>query len=110
MCAAGKDTDWGRDPQHMIPMVCPPFFGNSAVAGESARIAGGMVQLSGLQTDDNQQVRRQKDDSLIKGLFATGNCCGDRYSVQYHTTMIGNTVGMACTLGMCLGEYIAKNL
>ena len=110
MCAAGKDTDWGRDPQHMIPIDTPPFFGNSAVAGESARIAGGMVQLSGLQTDDNQQVRRQKDDSLIKGLFATGNCCGDRYSVQYHTTMIGNTVGMACTLGMCLGEYIAKNL
>lgn len=110
MCAAGKDTDWGRDPLHMIPIDTPPFFGNSAIAGESSRIAGGMVQLSGLQTDDNQQVRRQKDDSLIKGLFATGNCCGDRYSVQYHTTMIGNTVGFACTQGMVLGEYIAANL
>ena len=110
MCAAGKDTDWGRDPMLMLPIDTPPFFGNSAVAEESSRIAGGMVQLSGLQTDNNQQVRRQKDDTLIKGLYATGNCCGDRYSVQYHTVMIGNTVSMAATQGMCLGEYLANNL
>ena len=110
MCAAGKDTDWGRDPLHMIPIDTPPFFGNSSVAQESPRVMGGMVQLSGLQTNNFQQVRRQKDDTLIKGLFATGNCCGDRYSVQYHTVMTGNTVGIACTLGMCLGEYIADNL
>lgn len=110
MCYAGKDTDWGRDKNLMIPIDTPPFFGNSSVAQEGDRVMGGMVQLSGLLTDNNQQVRRQKDDTLVTGLFATGNCCGGRYAVQYHTTMLGNTVGFAATQGMVLGEYLANNL
>lgn len=110
MCYAGKDTDWGRDKNLLMPIDKAPFFGNSSVPEHGERVAGGMVQLSGLLTDNNQQVRRQADDTLINGLYATGNCCGGRYSVQYHTLMTGNTVGFAATQGMVLGEYLSNNI
>ncbi len=110
MCAEGKDSDWGRDPMLMIAIDTPPFFGNFAVQEESDRVAGGMVQMSGLMTDTNQQVVKKGNKELIGGLYATGNCCGQRYGVQYHTCMTGNTVGIANTLGMVLGEHLANTL
>ena len=110
MCAAGKDTDWGRDPMLMLPIDTPPFFGNFAVQGEEGRVAGGMVQMSGLMTDVHQQVVKKGNKQLIGGLYATGNCCGQRYGVQYHTCMTGNTLGIANTLGMVLGEHLASIL
>lgn len=109
MCYAGKDTDWGRDSMLMLPIDTPPFFGNYSVQGSSSRAAGGMVQMSGLMTNGSQQVIMKGNETLIKGLYATGNCCGQRYGVQYHTCMTGNTVGIANTLGMVLGEYLANN-
>lgn len=108
MCKAKKDTDWGRDASLMIPLDTPPFFGNASV-GSKGRVMSGMVQMSGLLVNDHFQVRRV-DDTLIQGLFAVGNTCGGRYAVQYHTLMAGNSVGIATTHGMCVGEYIAENL
>ena len=105
MCHQGKDTDWGRDPGLLNPIETPPFFGSVTVT-RSDRIMTGMVQLSGLMVNSNQQVRR-KDGSLIGGLFAIGNCCGGRYAVQYPTPLAGNSIGIATTLGMVAGEYIA---
>ncbi len=108
MCAAGKDTDWGRDADLMNPLDTPPFFGVSSTADKN-RVASGMVQMSGVLVNDNLQVRRA-DDSIIKGLYACGNTAGGRYSVQYHTLMAGNSVGLAITQGYCAGEHIAEHL
>ena len=108
MCHQGKDTDWGRDPKLMNPIEKPPFYGVSRVTSYF-RISTGLVQLSGLMVNEHQQVRR-RDGSLIGGLFAIGNCCGGRYAVQYPTPMAGNSIGIATTLGMVAGEYIASAL
>ncbi len=108
MCHAGKDTDWGRDPALMNPIEKPPFFGEAKIS-EKNRITAGMVQLSGLMVTDDMQVRR-KDDSIIGGLYAVGNCCGGRYAIQYPTMMAGNSIGIATTLGMVVGEFAAKNI
>lgn len=108
MCAAGKDTDWGRDADLMYPLDTPPFFGVSSKTSKS-RIASGMVQMSGVLVNDNFQVRRN-DETIIKGLYACGNCCGGRYAIQYHTLMAGNSLGIATTQGYVAGEHIASNL
>lgn len=107
MCAAGKDTDWGRDPQLMLPIDTPPFFGVSTVTSKGM-VRPGLVQHGGVVANDVQQVLR-KDDSVIKGLYATGNCIGGRFAVKYQTTQAGCSIGNAATMGYCVGEYIAQN-
>lgn len=108
MCAAGKDTDWGRDADLMNPLDTPPFFGMAGQA-DKGRCMSGMVQMSGVLVTDNLQVRRV-DDSIIKGLYACGNTAGGRYAIQYHTALAGNSVGLAITQGYCVGEHIAQHL
>lgn len=108
MCAAGKDTDWGRDADLMNPIDTPPFFGMAGTA-DKGRCMSGMVQMSGVLVTDNHEVRRV-DDSIIKGLYACGNTAGGRYAIQYHTLLAGNSVGLATTQGYCAGEHIAQNL
>ena len=107
MCAAGHDDDWGRDPLIMRPIDTPPFFGKSSVTAKGM-VRPGLVQHGGVVANDFQQVLR-KDDTVIKGLSATGNCLGGRYAVKYQTTQAGCSVGIAATLGMCVGEYVALN-
>ena len=45
---------------------------------------------------------------MIPGLYATGNCCGRRFGVQYSTPIAGVSVGMAQTLGCILGMHLAE--
>ena len=106
MCAAGKDTDWGRDGDLMNPLDTPPFFGVSTVTSK-ARVSSGMVQMSGVLVNDNYQVRRP-DDTIIHGLYAVGNNAGGRYAIQYHAMVAGNSVGLAITQGLVAGEHIAQ--
>lgn len=106
MCAAGKDTDWGRDTDLMNALDTPPFFGVSTTTSKG-RVSSGMVQMSGVLVNDNYQVRRP-DDTIIHGLYAIGNTAGGRYAVQYHTLLAGNSVGLAITQGYVAGEHIAQ--
>lgn len=106
MCAAGKDTDWGRDADLMNAIDTPPFFGMSSVASKG-RVSSGMVQMSGVLVNDNYQVRRP-DDTIIHGLYAIGNNAGGRYAIQYHAMVAGNSVGLAITQGLVAGEHIAQ--
>ncbi|MEE8716069.1 MAG: FAD-binding protein [Coriobacteriales bacterium] len=108
MCAAGKDTDWGRDADLMYPLDTPPFFGVQTTT-QKGRVSSGMVQMSGVLVNDNYQVRRP-DDTIIHGLYATGNTAGGRYAVQYHTLLAGNSVGLAVTQGMFIGEHLASSV
>ena len=106
MCAAGKDTDWGRDADLMDSLDTPPFFGVSTTTS-NGRVSSGMVQMSGVLVNDNYQVRRP-DNTIIHGLYAIGNTAGGRYAVQYHTLTAGNSVALAITQGLVAGEHIAQ--
>lgn len=106
MCAAGKDTDWGRDADLMNALDTPPFFGVSTTTSKG-RVSSGMVQMSGVLVNDNYQVRRP-DDTIIHGLYAIGNNAGGRYAIQYHAMVAGNSVALAATQGLVAGEHIAQ--
>ena len=105
LCAKGRDEDFGKDPSLMVPLDTAPYY--AMLTDRTKPMAmGPMVTVDGLWTDDNQQVF---DENLnpIPGLFATGNCCGRRFGVQYSTPVSGVSIGIAWTLGRELGKHLA---
>jgi hypothetical protein len=107
LCAAGKDTDWGCDPQILFPIKEAPYFFSFGTTGGG--ISNGLVMLSGVNTDDNYRCVRG-DKTVIPGLYAAGNTCGNRYSVQYATPTAGNSCAFALTTGYVAGEVAVNNL
>jgi hypothetical protein len=107
MCAAGKDSDWGCDPQVLFPIQDPPFFASFGTTGGNP--SNGLVMLSGVNTDDFYRVTRG-DKSVILGLYAAGNTCGNRYGIQYATPTAGNSCGYALTTGYVAGESAFNDL
>ena len=111
LCEAGYDSDWGCDSTHLFPIVKAPFFGSRTVTGEAGLLGGGpnggLCQHAAVCTDGSYNVLT-KDKAPIPGLYAVGNCCGQRFGVQYHTPTAGNSCGSAMTTGYVAAEYIAK--
>lgn len=103
LCRAGKDIDFGKDARLMVPIDTPPYFGYTGTNGLGPVI----VTTGGLLTDENQNVLDSNYEP-IPGLFATGNCCGGRFGLQYSTPVSGISLGMAQTLGREAGRWMAE--
>lgn len=102
LCKTGKDVDFGKDAALLSPIDQPPFFGYAGKKGLGPVI----VTTGGLLTDENQNVLDHNYET-IPGLFATGNCCGGRFGLQYSTPVSGISLGMAQTLGREAGRWMA---
>ena len=108
MCDAGYDSDWGADKSLMhFKIEKAPFFAATAVTG--GKPSGGLCQHAAVCTDGEYRVLKG-DKSPIPGLYAVGNCCGQRYGVQYHTPTAGNSCGSAFTTGFLAAEYLKADL
>ena len=105
-CATGRDEDFGKDKSLLVPLDTLPYFGMLTDRTKGGAM-GPMVTVDGLWTDDHQQVYDQNLD-VIPGLYATGNCCGRRFGVQYSTPVAGVSIGIAWTLGRELGKYLSS--
>lgn len=103
LCKEGRDVDFGKEPQLMIALDKAPFY---AVKIPKAAPGGSLCTVGGLVTNENQQVLNKAKDP-IRGLFASGNCCGRRFGAQYSTPIAGVSIGMAITLGYEAGRYVA---
>lgn len=105
-CCQGRDEDFGKDPSLLVALDTAPYY-----AMVTDRTKGGamgpMVTVDGLWTNDYQQVYDGQLDP-IPGLYATGNCCGRRFGVQYSTPVSGVSIGIAWTLGRELGKHLAS--
>ncbi len=104
LCRAGRDEDFGKAPQLMIPLDKPPYY---VVKIPRTAPGGSLCTVGGLVTDGNQQVLNKAKDP-IPGLFASGNCCGRRFGAQYSTPIPGVSISMALTLGYEAGKYVAS--
>lgn len=108
MCDAGYDSDWGADASMMhFKIEKPPFFAASAVTG--GKPSGGLCQHAAVCTDGEYRVL-DAAKAPIKGLYAVGNSCGQRYGIQYHTPTAGNSCGTAFTTGYLAAEYVKADL
>ena len=85
----------------------PPFFAASAVTGGNP--SGGLCQHAAVCTDGEYRVLTGAK-APIPGLYAVGNCCGQRYGVQYHTPTAGNSCGSAFVTGYLAAEYVKNDL
>jgi len=104
LCRTGRDEDFGKDRQLLNAIDSPPYY---AEPDKRMNIGWMMVTCGGLLTDEYQNVlNRQKDP--IPGLYATGNCCGRRFGLQYSTPIAGVSIGIAITLGREVGRIVAE--
>ena len=101
----GVDEDFAKDSRQLHPIEKAPYYAYC----ENVRAVGFlMVTVCGLVVDENQQVIG-KDDEPIPGLYATGNCSGERFPIMYTTPVAGVSIGIAYTLGRIVGDYVAKH-
>ena len=103
LCATGKDSQYGKDGKYMVPVDTPPFY--AAPASNSKTTSAGLVTLAGVETNNNLQVI-DVAGNVIPGLYAAGNCLGERYGNSYATPFAGNSIGMAMTHGRVAGKII----
>ena len=108
MCRAGRDTEFGKEPALLHEIRKAPFYAvgqpkdSHHPIGQSFKL---LVTVSGLLINEDQKVL-DDDYEPIRGLFATGNCSGCRFGFQYTTSMPGQSISIAQTLGRvyCLRE------
>lgn len=103
LCATGKDSQYGKDSKYMVPIDTPPFY--TCPANNSKTTSAGLVTLAGVETNNNLQVI-DVAGNVIPGLYAAGNCLGERYGNSYATPFAGNSIGMAMTHGRVAGKII----
>lgn len=110
ICENKKDVDFGKEEVLLHPVKAGPFYAVGQLKdshhpiGQSFKL---LVTVSGLLIDENQQVLNEEYEP-IEGLFATGNSSGCRFGFQYTTSVPGQSISMAETLGREVGKYVAK--
>ena len=89
--------------------------GNQRVTSDNPEETYGALKKYG--SDLVERARQNKldpvigrDDEPIPGLYATGNCSGERFPIMYTTPVAGVSIGIAYTLGRIVGDYVARNL
>lgn len=108
-CRNKKDPDFGKDAALLHEIKIAPFYAVGQMKdshhpiGQSFKL---LVTVSGLLINEKQQVRDDEYEP-IPGLFATGNCSGCRFGFQYTTSMPGQSISMAQTLGREVGRNVA---
>ncbi len=112
LCHNGKDIDFGKDSHLLFPIEKAPFYAcgtfkdSHKPGGQSLKL---LVTVSGLLIDENQQVLDQNFEP-IPGLLATGNCSGCRFGAAYTTSVPGQSISMAQTLGREAGRFLAEKI
>ncbi len=99
MCAAGEDTDYGKEKHRLTPVDTAPFYG--------VRTAGcHLTTLSGCLINTNMQVI-QEDGTPIEGLYATGDCSGGFFGNTYPNLFTGLACGRTMTFARRAAQIVA---
>ncbi len=99
----GYDADFNKADWRMFALENGPFY--ACVFG-SARM---LVCVGGLESDENCHVY-DEDRHIIPGLYVCGNMQGNRFAVEYPTTVPGISHSMALTYGKIAGENAVRGI
>ncbi len=100
ICAAGIDTDFGKDSRRLWALENPPYY---ACAFKPAIM---LVCVGGLESDEECHVY-DSERNIIPGLYVAGNVQGNRFAVNYPISLKGLSVGMAQFYGYVAGKNAA---
>ncbi|MBK6337454.1 MAG: FAD-binding protein [Betaproteobacteria bacterium] len=99
--ASGKDSDFGKPADRLIPVEKAPFYGIHRRVRVSAICSGVLV-------DANHQAL-DAEGKPIKGLYLIGNLGGGFYGgVDYPLTVFGLSLGRCYTFGYLAGRHVAQ--
>lgn len=99
LVTAGDDCDFHKPGEFLYPVVEAPFY--------AAKIGVALLAIvGGLSVNTNLQVLNT-EKKPIEGLYATGNCSGDLYAIDYPINMAGNSNGRCVIWGYLLGQTMA---
>ena len=99
--ASGKDSDFGKPADRLVPVEKAPFYGIHRRVRVSAICSGMLV-------NENHQALNAEGQP-IKGLYLIGNLGGGFYGgVDYPLTVFGMSLGRCYTFGYMAGRYVAK--
>jgi len=99
--ASGKDSDFGKPADRLIPVEKAPFYG----IHRRVRVS---TICSGMLVNENHQALNA-DGKPIKGLYIIGNLGGGFYGgVDYPLTVFGLSLGRCYTFGYLTGKHVAK--
>lgn len=101
MVAAKADTEFGKAPEWLIPVVKPPFYGIHRRLRVSTLCSGMLV--------DTKHRALDADGKPIPGLYIVGNMAAGFYGgVDYPLTVFGLSLGRCYTFGYLAGRHVAK--
>lgn len=103
LCAAGEDTDFGKNSQRLFAIEKAPFY--AVECGQALML----VVTSGLESDENCHTF-DADRNVIPGLYVCGNMQGNRFAVEYPISLKGVSVSMALFYGYVAGKNAAQGL
>ena len=98
---AGNDDDFNKASWRLFPVENGPFYASQF---GKARM---LVCVGGLESDENCHVF-DENRNIIPGLYVAGNMKGNRFAVEYPTTVPGISHSMALTYGKIAGENVVK--
>lgn len=99
--ASGKDSDFGKPADKLIPVVKAPFYGIHRRVRVSTICSGMLV--------NEQHQALNADGKPIKGLYVIGNLGAGFYGgVDYPLTVFGLSLGRCYTFGYLTGRHVAK--
>ena len=104
MCAAKKDTQYGKRANLLHPIEKAPFIACGAGVDFEKQGYG----CEGVRVNGKLEVIRADNGKSIGGLWCAGAIVGGRHANQYLTPMSGMNHGFAVTFGKLCGEFAAK--
>lgn len=99
LCAAGVDTQYGKDPSSLVALTEAPFFAFEVTANL-------MNTMGGVRTDARCRVLDGKHEP-IPGLFAAGMECDGYSGETYGIALPGSDQGIAVATGRVAGHEAA---
>ena len=101
LCAAGKDSDFGKPSQRLFALEKGPFY--VAECGTALTLGN----LGGFASDGDCHVYNT-ERAQIPGLYVAGAPQGGRFNVQYPISLKGLSCGMCMVFGKIAGENAAN--
>ncbi|MCD8014821.1 MAG: FAD-binding protein [Lachnospiraceae bacterium] len=106
LCANGDDEDYCKSAECMIAIEEGPFY--VALQSTKGLYNCGLNTITGLVVNGDMQVLNSTRDAVIEGLYAVGNCMGQRFGNSYNCPSAGNNMGNAMTTGRVAGKHCAS--
>ncbi len=99
ICEAGKDHEFGKRPEFLIPIKTPPFYG--------IRVGSQLINTGcGLRVNTDFQVL-DKNCQAIPGLYAAFHVAGGAYGENMMSGSVLGACNLAYTSGYVAGEIAA---